>query len=59
MACNNCKSKEDSIPGMYKEAVEQLPENWKRTLIITILVLILTMYGIVSLYYDFIGWVNW
>jgi len=58
MACNNCKSKEDSMTGKFKQAGEQLPENWKRTLLITVLILIFTVYGIVSLYYDFIGWIN-
>mgnify|MGYP003640554885 CR=1 FL=1 len=57
MACNNCKSKEGSMTEKFKKAGEQLPENWKRTLLITVLVLIFTIYGIVSLYYDFIGWV--
>ena len=58
MACNNCKSKGGSMAGKFKQAGEQLPENWKRTLLITVLILIFTVYGIVSLYYDFIGWIN-
>ena len=35
MACNNCKSKEGSMAEKFKKAGEQLPENWKRTLLIT------------------------
>ena len=58
MACNNCKSKEGSMVGKFKKAGEQLPENWKRTLLITVLVLIFTIYGIVSLCYDLLGWIN-
>ena len=58
MACNNCKSKEGSMIEKFKKAGEQLPENWKRTLLITVFIIIFTMYGIVSLYYDLLGWIN-
>jgi len=58
MACNNCKSKEGSMAEKFKKAGEQLPENWKRTLLISVLVLIFTMYGIISLFYDFLEWIK-
>jgi len=58
MACDKCKSKDSRLIDKFKETGEQLPDNWKRTLLISVLVLIFTMYGIVSLFYDFIGWIN-
>ena len=57
MACDKCKSKGPRLIDKFKETGEQLPENWKQTLLITVLVIIFTMYGIISLFYDFIGWV--
>tara|TARA_R110000851_G_scaffold211640_7_gene364266 strand:+ start:4546 stop:4701 length:156 start_codon:yes stop_codon:yes gene_type:complete len=49
MGCDKCKSK-----GGNRD--EQLPENYKRTIIITLIASSLIVYGIVSLYYDIITW---
>ena len=59
MACDKCKSKGPRLIDKFKETGEQLPENWKRALLISVLVLIFTVYGIVSLCYDFIGLIGW